>query len=216
MRDSVVDLEREASTTDAQESPEAKLEIFPANILEPIRFDQIFGNRFPIEVDLGSGPGKFLIDAAKAFPEKNFIGVERLLGRVRKTRSKALYAGLRNIRVLRMEIDYTIRFLVPKGSIHRFHLYFPDPWPKRRHHPRRVVDEEFLEAVWHGLIVGGELWIKTDHQEYFERILKVSTLSDTRFESLDWSDDNYGTTDFEDLFLSKNLPIYRLRLRKRS
>jgi tRNA (guanine-N7-)-methyltransferase len=216
MRDSVVEIEREVSNADVQESPEAMLEIFPTNNLEPIPFEEIFGNRFPIEIDLGSGPGKFLIDAAGAFPDKNFVGVERLLGRVRKTRRKALHAGLQNIRVLRMEIDTAVRCLIPKESIHRFHLYFPDPWPKRRHHPRRVVDEGFLEAVWHGLIAGGELWIKTDHQEYFERILKVSSTPETWFDSLDWSDEKYGTTDFEDLFLSKNVSIYRLRLRKRS
>jgi tRNA (guanine-N7-)-methyltransferase len=198
-----------------QDSPDAKLEIFPANIVEPLRFDEIFGNSSPVEIDLGSGPGKFLIETAKAFPERNFVGVERLLGRVRKTRRKALHAELWNLRVLRIEIDHAVRFLLTKNSVTRFHLYFPDPWPKRRHHSRRVVDAEFLEAISSKLVDGGEFWIKTDHREYFERIVKVSTESGAWFEPLEWSDEGYGTTDFEDLFISKEQPIYRLRLRKR-
>jgi tRNA (guanine-N7-)-methyltransferase len=216
MRDLVEDVERGAGLAWVEESPEAKLEIFPIDDFEPIHLKELFGNDWPIEVDLGSGSGKFLIGAAGALPERNFIGVERLLGRVRKTRRKALQAKLWNIRVLRMEIEHTLHFLIPNESISRFHLYFPDPWPKRRHHPRRVVDEEFLETIWHRLANKGEVWIKTDHQDYFERILKVSSMFATRFESLDWSPENYGTTDFEDLFLTKQLPIYRLRLRKRS
>jgi tRNA (guanine-N7-)-methyltransferase len=204
------------ATVRDQDFPDSKWEIFPADPGEPLRFETIFGDRLPVEVDLGSGPGKFLIDAAKAFPDRNFVGVERLLGRVRKTRRKALHAGLWNLRVLRAEIDYAMHYLIPNKSIARFHLYFPDPWPKRRHHPRRVVDAEFLESIWNGLNEDGEFWIKTDHQEYFERILKVSRESETRFEQLQWSGTGYGTTDFEDLFLAKELPIYRLRLLKRT
>jgi len=205
------------TTTAGEEgAPDAKLEIFPTNIMEPLRFGEIFENDLPVEVDLGSGPGKFLLETAKVFPERNFLGVERLLGRVRKTRRKALYGGLWNLRMLRMEIDYAVRFLIAKKSVFRFHLYFPDPWPKRRHHSRRVVDTEFFEAAWHGLADDGEFWIKTDHQEYFDRIVKVAEQSNVWVAPLEWSDEGYGTTDFEDLFLSKELPIYRLRLRKRS
>jgi len=196
----------------SEESPNAKLEIFPVGI--PLRFSEIFGNDLPVEMDLGSGSGKFLLETAKAFPERNFLGVERLLGRIRKTRRKAFHSDLENLRVLRMEIDHTVRFLITKGTVSRFHLYFPDPWPKRRHHSRRVVDTEFFKAAWHGLADNGEFWIKTDHQEYFDRIVKVVEQSNAWVTLVKWSDEGYGTTDFEDLFLSKKLPIYRLRLRK--
>jgi tRNA (guanine-N7-)-methyltransferase len=198
------------------DSPDSKLEIFPGDLMAHLRFEEIFGNRLPVEFDLGSGSGKFLIETAQAFPSKNFVGVERLLGRVRKTRRKALRAELWNLRVLRVEIDSALTYQIPNQSVDRFHLYFPDPWPKRRHHSRRVVDTEFLESIWDRLVNNGEFWIKTDHQEYFERILKVSRESRAHFEQIEWSDEGYGTTDFEDLFLARKLPIYRLRLRKRN
>ena len=80
--------------------------------------------------------------------------------------------GLTNLRVLRLELDYAVRYLLPENSVWRFHLNFPDPWPKRRHQTRRVVDGEFLEAIYRSLIDGGELWIKTDHEAYFQQIIE--------------------------------------------
>jgi tRNA (guanine-N7-)-methyltransferase len=191
------------------------IEIFPQSILEPLLLSEIFQNDRPIEVDLGSGPGKFLIEAAQKFPERNFLGVERLLGRVRKTCRNCVRTGLTNLRVLRSEIDYTVRYMLPRNSVWRFHLYFPDPWPKRRHHARRVVDVEFFNAIWCSLINGGELWIKTDHQEYFGKIALVAEQSQL-WSPMSWAEEGYPATDFEEQFLAKELPIYRLRLRKRS
>jgi tRNA (guanine-N7-)-methyltransferase len=195
-----------------QATPGAALEIFPGDTLEPLRLGEAFSRVQPVEVDLGSGPGQFLVAAAQYYPQRNFLGVERLLGRVRKTRRKAHRLGLQNVRVLRSEINHTVRYLLPKGSIKRFHLSFPDPWPKRRHHRRRVVDLEFLGAVYDSLDDEGDLWIKTDHTEYFEYIQKI--VPDTSFTVADWSDEFYPTTDFEDLFQEKQLPVYRLRLTK--
>ena len=118
------------------------------------------------------------MESARHFPERNFLGIERLLGRVRKTCRVASETGLTNLRVLRLELDYTVRYLLPENSVWRFHLNFPDPWPKRRHQTRRVVDGEFLEAIHRGLIDDGELWIKTDHEAYFQQITKAANASD--------------------------------------
>jgi tRNA (guanine-N7-)-methyltransferase len=191
------------------------LEITPADILTPLVLSKVFSNDLPVEVDLGSGPGKFLVEAAQIFPDRNFLGVERLLGRVRKTRRSASRLAIANMRILRMEIDYTVRYLLPKESISRFHLSFPDPWPKRRHHVRRVVDRDFLGALWLALAVDGEIRIKTDHQDYFQRIVRVAVDSGL-WNLLEWVDDGYPITDFEQDFLAKDLPIYRLRLVKRN
>jgi len=190
----------------------ATLEIFPGETLEPLQLAEVFSRVQPLEVDLGSGPGQFLVAAAQYYPERNFLGVERLLGRVRKTRRKAHFLGLLNLRVLRSEIDYTVHYLLPKGSVHRFHLSFPDPWPKRRHHRRRVVDLEFFESVYDALSDNGDFWIRTDHTEYFQYIQKL--VPETRFTVAPWSEEFYPTTDFEDLFQEKQLPVYRLRLSK--
>jgi tRNA (guanine-N7-)-methyltransferase len=191
------------------------MEVVPASILEPLFLSEIFGTGRLVEVDLGSGPGKFLVESARRFPERNFLGIERLLGRVRKTCRAASTIGLTNVRVLRLELDYTVRYLLPENSIWRFHLNFPDPWPKRRHQSRRVVDDEFLQAIHRSLLEGGELWIKTDHDSYFQNIEQVATRTDL-WTSLEWAEEGYPRTDFEEQFLAKDLPIYRLRLGKRN
>src|SRR4029077_20189647 len=165
------------------------LELVPADIFEPISFAVIFLNNGPVEVDLGSGSGRFLMKAGSQYPEKNFFGVERLLGRVRKTLRSAARLGLTNVRVLRLEIDYTVRFLLSPGSFSRLHLSFPDPWPKRRHSRRRLVDEGFLAASASALAIGGELWIKTDHADYFQRIIKAVDSQKDLFVCVPWSEE---------------------------
>ena len=190
------------------------MEVVPASILEPLYLRDIFGTDRRIEVDLGSGPGKFLIESARRFPDRNFLGIERLLGRVRKTCHAASVIGLTNVRVVRLELDYTVRYLLPENSIWRFHLNFPDPWPKRRHYARRVFDDEFLLAVYTRLLDNGEFWIKTDHESYFQSIAQLSARSGLWI-PLEWVDEGYPASDFEAQFLARQSPIYRLRLGKR-
>jgi tRNA (guanine-N7-)-methyltransferase len=190
------------------------MEVVPGSILEPLYLREIFGTDRKVEVDLGSGPGKFLIESARRFPDRNYLGIERLLGRVRKTCGAASALGLTNVRVVRLELDYTVRYLLPENSIWRFHLNFPDPWPKRRHYARRVFDDEFLLAIYTRLTDGGEFWIKTDHESYFQSITQISARSGL-WTALDWVDEGYPPSDFEEQFLAMQLPIYRLRLGKR-
>jgi tRNA (guanine-N7-)-methyltransferase len=202
-----------SASTDLSSRSGARLEVIPVDIFEPFSFAAVFENERPVEVDLGSGSGRFLIEAARQYPERNFFGVERLLGRVRKTLRSVSQFGLTNVRVLRLEIDYTLRYLLPPASLSRLHLSFPDPWPKRRHHRRRLVDGEFLAASANALVSGGELWIKTDHADYFECIVKTAESHRNLFVPVPWSEE-YPRTDFEETYRSQNLPIYQLRLRK--
>lgn len=190
-----------------------QLEVIPTDIFESVPFAQIFQNERPVELDLGSGSGRFLIEAACRYSERNFFGVERLLGRVRKTLRSAGRLSLTNVRVMRLEVDYTVRYLLSPGSVSRLHLSFPDPWPKRRHHGRRLVDEDFLAASARALASAGELWIKTDHADYFRWITKAVDSQKNLFVSIPWSEE-YPATDFEESYRSQNLPIFQLRLRK--
>jgi tRNA (guanine-N7-)-methyltransferase len=196
-------------------APDEALEIILTDILSPIALREVFWNDRPVEVDLGSGPGKFLVEAAQKFPDRNFLGIERLLGRMRKTRRRAFELRIDNVRLLRMEMEYAVKYLLPRESIFRFHLSFPDPWPKRRHHVRRVVDREFFDALWRALIPEGEIRIKTDHEAYFQQIARVAGESQL-WNLLEWADESYPVTDFEQDFLAKDLPIYRLRAVKRN
>src|SRR6516165_6807433 len=203
------------STSVEQGAPDEALEIVLSDIFSPIPLREVFWNEQPVEVDLGSGPGKFLVEAAQKFPDRNFLGIERLLGRVRKTRRRAFQLGIDNLRLLRIEMEYAVKYLLPRESIFRFHLSFPDPWPKRRHHARRVVDGDFLEALWRALVTDGEIRIKTDHEAYFRQITHTAEKS-RLWQFPDWMDENYPVTDFEQDFLSKDLAIYRLRAVKRN
>ena len=148
----------------------ASVEFVPENYLTPINFDLVFRRSAPVEIDLGCGDGSFITSLARQNPDRNFLGIERLIGRVRSTCRKAGRENLTNLRVLRVEIGYAIRYLVPAESVTMFHLLFPDPWPKTRHHRRRLVTAEFLESIRNALVSGGILQIATDEADYFEQI----------------------------------------------
>src|SRR5205814_6255495 len=107
--------------------------------------EKIFGRRAPLHVDLGCGDGSFLCALAQRLPDKNFLGIERLLSRIRSTARKA--ASLDNVRLLQIESSYAVRYLLPAESVETFYLLFPDPWPKRRHHRRRIFSRYFLDSV---------------------------------------------------------------------
>jgi tRNA (guanine-N7-)-methyltransferase len=142
-------------------------------ITERLRLEEIFPKKRPLEVELGAGDGSFLVSYAKVHPELNLIGVERLLGRLRKIGRKAHRAGLENIRVLRLEAAYFVQYLLPPGSVSSFHIYFPDPWPKRRHWKNRLVNESFTELLRGALVKGGVVHLRTDDDAYFAQMLKV-------------------------------------------
>src|SRR5690606_35150358 len=132
-----------------------------------------FGRSAPLEVELGSGDGSFLIEWAARHPDRNFLGVERLLGRIRKLDRKAQRAGLLNVRGLRIEAAYCVEYLLPPGSVRALHVYFPDPWPKRRHHKNRLVNEHFVGITRRALEPGGVIHLRTDDPGYAERMREL-------------------------------------------
>ena len=190
-------------------------EFMPADYFRRVEKSEIFPKDQPLEVDLGCGDGSFLLGMAEHHPERNFLGVERLLGRVRKVCKRAKRGNLENLKVLRLESRYTVEWLLGPGSVSRLHLLCPDPWPKVRHHRRRLIQQEFLEAVHAVLEPGGEFLFKTDHDEYFEWAEeKVADFG--RFESLDWPEDAffYPKTDFQIQWEAEGKRLQGLRLRK--
>jgi tRNA (guanine-N7-)-methyltransferase len=169
----------------------------------------------PLEIDLGCGDGSFLLALARHAPETNFLGVERLLGRVRKVCREARKSDLPNLRVLRLESRYTVEWLLPPSSVRRLHLLCPDPWPKVRHHRRRLVQPEFLDAVHRLLEPGGEFLFMTDHPEYYEWTEELAGPC-RLFERIDWPEDAffYPKTDFQVQWEAEGKVLRRLRLRK--
>jgi tRNA (guanine-N7-)-methyltransferase len=142
-------------------------------ILQPFALAELFPVAQPLEVELGSGDGSFLIAYARAHPDRNFIGVERLLGRLRKTDRKARRAGVTNLRLVRIEAAYFLTYLLPAASAQALHVYFPDPWPKRKHHRHRLVNEQFPPLVKRVLVPGGTVYLRTDDPDYFAQMTAV-------------------------------------------
>jgi len=134
---------------------------------------RLFGNRRPVEVEVGSGKGAFLLARASLRPEVNLLGIEWLEGYAAYAADRAYRASLENVRVLCADAAEVFRSALPAGCVSRVHIYFPDPWPKRRHRRRRLVQVPFLSDVRRVLRPGGWVGIVTDHEEYFEHIRRV-------------------------------------------
>ncbi|HTA95167.1 MAG TPA: hypothetical protein VK769_03505, partial [Verrucomicrobiae bacterium] len=114
-----------------------------SSIVEPLDLAELFQKSQPLEVELGCGDASFLVEYARRNPERNFIGVERLLGRISKLDRKGRRNELANLRGVRIESSYFLQFLLPPHSAAALHVYFPDPWPKKRHHKNRLINENF-------------------------------------------------------------------------
>src|SRR5215469_10682155 len=161
----------------AYDSKTENLVIPLRSILEPLDTKAIFPTVQPLEVELGCGDGSFLLSYAKQHPERNFIGVERLSGRIRKIDRKGRRAGLKNLRGVRIESSYFLEYLLPRQSAVALHIYFPDPWPKRKHWRHRFINERFPEIAKRALAPGGVVYLRTDDKPYFEQMQSVFAAS---------------------------------------
>ena len=183
------------------------------SVTDRLDLEKIFGRNAALHVDLGCGDGSFLCALAERLPEKNFLGIERLLGRIRSAARKAATVG--NLRLLRMENSYAVRYLLPAGSVETFYLLFPDPWPKRRHWRRRSVTGEFLGAISRALAENGRFLIATDHLDYFEKIEQFAR-ANSNFAIIDPTVADLPLTKFEKTFRAQGASIHWLELRKSS
>jgi tRNA (guanine-N7-)-methyltransferase len=152
--------------------PDTLLHSF-TSITEPLRLEELFLKPLPMQLEIGCGDGGFLLGHAEAHPDRNFIGVERLLGRIRKLDKKGRRAGLQNLRLLRIEARYLIEHLLPKNHFETLHVYFPDPWPKDKHARHRLINEAFPSHAARLLQPGGIIHLRTDSVPYFEQMQTV-------------------------------------------
>jgi tRNA (guanine-N7-)-methyltransferase len=134
----------------------------------PIGWRDLFGNEQPVELEIGMGKGTFLTEQAKARPQTNFFGIEWANWFWRYASDRLRRNGCTNARAVRAEALFFLREHVPDASIAVLHVYFPDPWPKKRHHKRRLIQEPFMLQAKRVLPPGGRLQIVTDHKGYFE------------------------------------------------
>lgn len=182
------------------------------NAVAPLDVASLFSKSGKLEIDVGAGEGSFLLAMAQRFPETNFLGIERMARRVRALCRGAERLRLGNVRVLRLESGFAVRSLIPPDSVSTLHISYPDPWPKRRHWPRRLITPEFIESALRVLQPGGEIRVVTDHAEYFQHIQRTMRAF-APLQEMPWPrDPDYPRTYFETRLA--HLPVYRLRLRK--
>ena len=190
-------------------APPARLLVGLRSILERIDPARLFPITQPLEVELGSGDGSFLVDYARRHPGRNFIGVERLLGRIRKTDRKGRRAGLTNLRGVRIESSYFLEYLLPAHAAAAIHVYFPDPWPKRKHLKNRLLNARFSEIARQTLAPGGVVYLRTDHVEYFAQMTEVFAAS-PHFRPVETPAElSEVLTDFEKGFLERGVQTNR-------
>ena len=188
----------------AEEELNERAIIRVVNPCRPLEFDLAR----PLEVEVGCGKGRFLTARAAAHPEIEFLGIERMLGRVRSFAGKCARLGIENAHVLRLEALYTFHYLLPVHGLRRVYVFFPDPWPKKRHHSHRLFGPLFLNALWKRLEKGGRIEFATDHAEYFGAVCECFA-ADARFRKVEaMARPKEVWTEFETGFREKGLPIY--------
>lgn len=133
-----------------------------------IDFETLFGNTKPVILEIGSGKGRFLIATAIERPDLNVVGIEKSLHYHRVIRDRVLKRNLQNIRLINHDAFLVLRDMVPDAALSEIHIYFPDPWPRKKEQKRRIIRTEVLDQIRRTLVDGGWAIYVTDHREYFE------------------------------------------------
>ncbi len=189
-------------------------------VQEPEQFkgnwNQIFGNRNPIHIEIGMGKGRFLMANAQEHPQTNYIGIEKYSSVLLRALQKMEDAPLENIRFIRMEAE-SITDIFEEGEVGKIYLNFSDPWPKDRHAKRRLTSRQFF-ARYHAILQKeGCVEFKTDNEKLFDFSLE-------EVEAAGWTLDKHTRdlhhdqamaqgnimTEYEERFSSMGSPIYKL------
>jgi tRNA (guanine-N7-)-methyltransferase len=134
------------------------------------KWQEIFGRKAPLYVELGTGKGRFISELAERYPEINFIGIEAQQDVLYFAAQKVAEKGLKNVRLLVFDINHILGIFAPE-EVTRFYINFCDPWPKARHAKRRLTHIGFLENYGKILGAGGEIFFKTDNRPLFDFLL---------------------------------------------
>lgn len=184
-----------------------------ANLAGPISWPGVFGNDHPVEIEVGFGKGLFLVTAGPACPKVNFLGIEIQRKFQLSVANRLAKRELKNVRVACTDARNLMTNHVPPGSVQAVHVYFPDPWWKKRHRKRRVFTLDFCKTCQQVLQAAGKLHVVTDVQDYFAIITEL--LAATQFTALpvpepdDPSHDLDYLTNFERKYRKEGRPIYR-------
>lgn len=174
---------------------------------------QLFGNANPVILEIGSGKGRFLISTAMERPGVNLVGIEKSLHYHRVIRDRVLKRHLTNVRLINHDAFLVLRDMIPDASIAELHIYFPDPWPRKKEQKRRIIRAEVLEEIRRVLVEGGEAIYVTDHREYFE-VAAPLIEAEFRAERRIPGPDDVPRTNYEAKYRAEGRPIYEVRFWK--
>jgi len=207
---------RQGRTTPAQ--TRALAELYPkyglAFVEEEIDKRQVFGRDAPLVMEIGSGMGETTAEIAKAHPEADFIAVEVHGPGVGSLLNRIAVAGLQNLRIVRHDAAEVLRHMIAYGSLAAIHLFFPDPWPKKRHHKRRLVQPPFVSLMAEKLSAGGIVHLATDWPDYAEQ-MAAAFLENSLFEKAERGFAERPSTKFEARGRRLGNPIRDLYFRRR-
>lgn len=184
---------------------------------EKLDFRAMFGCDRPVEMEIGSGKGGFLLSRARAIPDRCFFGVEYANKFYQYAADRMVRWGVTNVRLMRTDARHLVIHHLPPACLTILHIYHPDPWPKKRHHKRRLFQPAFVAAATEALVPGGRLAIQTDHAEYFAWIQEV-TGAETRLSPVPFDIPEAGVvegrvqTNFEIKYLREGRAIHQLAL----
>ena len=178
-----------------------------------IDMEKLFGNTNPVALEIGSGKGRFLIATATERPDLNLIGIEKSLHYHRLIRDRVLKRDLQNVRLINHDAFPVMQKMIPDQSVAEIHIYFPDPWPRKREQKRRIIRTEVLEEIKRVLVEGGSGIYVTDHREYFEAaapVVEAMFRSERRIPG----PDDPPRTNYEAKYRAEGRPIFEIRFWK--
>jgi tRNA (guanine-N7-)-methyltransferase len=191
-----------------------------ADLAGRLDFGDVFGREGPVHIEVGAGKGTFLLNQARRDSQANFVGIEWARKYYRYAVDRIGRWGLANVRIIRADAAYFIAEHVADESVECFHIYFPDPWPKKRHHKRRFVSPANMEELLRCLKSGGQIRIATDHGEYFEVMEEVIASFSDKLEEIDFAPtadagpEEITGTNYERKYIKDKREIYTIAVRK--
>jgi tRNA (guanine-N7-)-methyltransferase len=167
---------------------------------------ELFTREGPLEVEIGAGKGEFIVERATQFPERNFLAVEISAVVCRMLAVRCGEAGVSNLRVVRMDARPLVNLMLPDASVAAYHIYFPDPWPKERHHKHRLFTTWTVAGLRRTLAPGAALYVATDVAEYAHEI--AAMLSEAGFVRESAETPGGKSTSFARKFISAGKVVF--------
>ena len=179
------------------------------NLGEQVDFRDFFGDGKPVELEIGSGKGTMMVHLAKSNPDWNFVGIEWASKFYRYCADRVSRWNLTNAKLMRTDAKaLVLSGRIAAESVQALHVYFPDPWPKKRHNKRRLVNPDFCKAAAKLIVPGGHFYIATDHENYSEQMAEsLKTVAEFQPCDYDSPAGNEVLTNYEAKFVEEGRNI---------